>query len=129
MGFWIYMTLLSLLIPTVMLIVGIRFSKVSPKQINYVFGYRTARSMKNQGTWQFAHNYCGKLWIIMAIALFPICIIAMLCCLNGNENVVGSIGAAVTIFPFLPIALSVVLTERALKQNFDEHGNRKASSK
>ena len=29
-------------------------------QINDAFGYRTTRSMKNQETWRFAHQYSGK---------------------------------------------------------------------
>ena len=56
MGFWIYMLIMDLLIPTVMVLFGRAFLKKAPKEINYVFGYRTSRSMKNRDTWEFAHQ-------------------------------------------------------------------------
>ena len=61
MLFWIFMFLMSLLIPLSMILIGRLFSRSAPKQINSVFGYRTAMSMKNKDTWEFA-QYCGKTW-------------------------------------------------------------------
>ena len=46
MGFWIYMLIMDLLIPIIMILFGQAFLKKAPKEINYVFGYRTSRSMK-----------------------------------------------------------------------------------
>ena len=64
MGFWLFCTASSLLIPLVMLFFGRRFLTKPPKSINSLYGYRTARSMKNQQTWDFAHRVCGKLcWL------------------------------------------------------------------
>lgn len=60
MGFWIFMLIMDLLIPFTMIGFGKMFLKKAPDQINYVFGYRTSMSMKNQDTWVFAHHYCGK---------------------------------------------------------------------
>ena len=62
MGFWIFMLIMDLLIPFTMIGFGKMFLKKAPDQINYVFGYRTSMSMKNQDTWVFAHYYCGKIW-------------------------------------------------------------------
>lgn len=65
MGFWIYMMVMNLLIPLIMIVFGMRFIKKPPEKINYIYGYRTSMSMKNQETWDFAHRYCGKLWLIL----------------------------------------------------------------
>lgn len=54
MGFWIFMLIMDLLIPFTMIGFGKMFLKKAPDQINYVFGYRTSMSMKNQDTWVFA---------------------------------------------------------------------------
>ncbi len=35
------------------------FSQRRPRQVNSMFGYRTARSMKNEDTWKFAHRHCA----------------------------------------------------------------------
>ena len=62
MGFWLYCTAMCLLVPAVMLYFGWRFLNRPPQKINALHGYRTSRSMKNQQTWDYAHQVCGKLW-------------------------------------------------------------------
>ena len=61
MGFWIFMLVMDLLIPVTMVFIGKRFQKKPPKEINGIYGYRTAMSMKNKETWKYAHRCCGKL--------------------------------------------------------------------
>ena len=56
MGFWIFMLVMDLLLPGVMLWFGSLFLRGVPREINPVFGYRTAMSMKNRDTWAFAHR-------------------------------------------------------------------------
>ena len=46
MGFWIFMLVMDLLIPVTMVFIGKRFQKKPPKEINGIYGYRTAMSMK-----------------------------------------------------------------------------------
>ena len=60
MGFWLFCTASSLLIPLVMLFFGRRFLTKPPKSINSLYGYRTARSMKNQQTWDFTTGCAGS---------------------------------------------------------------------
>lgn len=62
MGYWFFMLAMNLLLPAIMIISGGYFMKKAPKEINYIFGYRTNMSMKNKDTWEFAHKYMGKLW-------------------------------------------------------------------
>ena len=52
MGFWIFMRVMDLLIPVTMVFIGKRFQKKPPKEINAMYGYRTAMSMKNKETWK-----------------------------------------------------------------------------
>ena len=78
MGFWIFMMVMELLIPLIMIIFGKLFSKKAPKKINYFYGYRTSMSMKNKDTWEFAHKYCGRLWLKIGYIMFAISFIIML---------------------------------------------------
>ena len=39
-----------------MVVFGKMFMRKAPKDINYVFDYRTKRSMKSRETWAFAAN-------------------------------------------------------------------------
>ena len=64
MGFRIFMLIVVLLIPLIMLLFGWLFFRRTPKKINYVFGYRTKRSMRNKETWKFANQYFGKVWYL-----------------------------------------------------------------
>ena len=63
MWMFITMSICNLLIPLIMLLGGYLMYKKPPKEINNVVGYRTKMSKKNKDTWEFAHNYCGRLWL------------------------------------------------------------------
>ena len=125
MWFWWYLFFCALLIPGIMIFFGAVFSKKAPKNINTLFGYRTARSMKNRATWDFAHQYAGKIWLRMGSVLLPLSAIAMLFSFGKSDNTVGTVNLMV-IAAQLPVMISVIFfTERALKQNFDEYGRKK----
>ena len=62
MGFWIFMTCCTLLIPVIMVCAGAALRRGKFSTINPVSGYRTRRSMQNQQTWDYAQRECGRLW-------------------------------------------------------------------
>jgi len=64
MGFWIFMFIMVLLIPLTMIFFGWLLFRKTPKENNYVYGYRTKRSMMNEETWRFANQYFGKAWYL-----------------------------------------------------------------
>lgn len=124
MGFWIFMTCMNLLIPLIMLIIGVVFLVRPPKNINNYYGYRTHRSMINLDTWNFAHKYCGKIWIVIGSIMLPICLVIMLLIMKEDNSIVGALGAFITIIEIVPLIYSINPVEKALKKNFDEDGNR-----
>lgn len=125
MGFWIFMLIMNLLIPTTMIAYGKTWIKMPPKEINSIFGYRTSMSMINKETWIFAHNYCGKLWYKCGMILLPIIIVSMLCVLGKNNDVVGTVGGIVCFIQMIPLAGVIIPTEKALNRTFDKNGNRR----
>ena len=125
MGFWIYMLIIDLLLPFTMIGFGKYFLKTAPKNINTVFGYRTSMSMKNKDTWIFAHKYCGKIWFISGLIMLPLSVIVMMFVFGGLENVVGTVGAVRCGIQFIPILISIILTEKALNKTFDKNGIRR----
>ncbi|MGN0311672.1 MAG: SdpI family protein, partial [Lachnospiraceae bacterium] len=62
MWFWWLMLCCDVLMPVFMIIAGRMMWKRPPKTINGTVGYRSSRSMMNMDTWNFAHDYCGRLW-------------------------------------------------------------------
>ena len=114
MGFWIFMLIMDLLIPFTMIGFGKMFLKKAPDQINYVFGYRTSMSMKNQDTWVFAHHYCGKIWYIVLLLV-----------MGKSNDAIGNVGGILCVFQMIPLVGSIIPTEIALRKNFDKYGNKR----
>ena len=86
------MLVMVVLIPLVMIIFGAIFLNRSPKKINFFFGYRTALSMKNKDTWDYAHKLIGKIWLILGAITLIISIIPMLFVIGKDDNLIGILG-------------------------------------
>lgn len=122
MGFWIFMMIMDLLIPFAMIGFGRIFSKKAPKKINRIYGYRTSMSMKNRETWEFAHQYFGKIWFLGGWILLPITVIAMLFVWGKNTDIIGFYGGLVCMVQCIWMMIPVILTEFALRRKFDHNG-------
>jgi uncharacterized membrane protein len=125
MGFWIFMMVMDLLIPLIMIMFGRYYIKNVPKEINGFSGYRTSRSMKNKETWEFAHHYCGRLWLAIGCIMLVPSMIAMLFVIGKSVSVIGTFGGLLCGIQLIFLIGSIFPTEIALKKNFDEHGNRR----
>ena len=125
MGFWIFMLIVVLLIPLTMLIFGRLLFRRTPKEINYVYGYRTKRSMRNEETWKFANQYLGKLWYRYGLLSVPLSVIAIALVFGKGTETVGTVGGTITMIQMIPLVGAIIPTEIALKNNFDENGRRK----
>lgn len=125
MGFWIFMMVINLILPITMIGLGRYYSYKAPKNINWVYGYRTPMSTKNKETWEFAHKYFGKLWYKFGIILLPVSIVAMLFVLGKSENIIGIVGEIICGVQVVLMVLVILPTEHALKKNFDKDGNRR----
>ncbi|MFI3201484.1 MAG: SdpI family protein [Eubacteriales bacterium] len=123
MGFWIFMVIMLLLIPITMIGFGKYFIKSASKEINMVFGYRTSMSMKNKETWQFAHNYCGKIWYNTGKILL-LSVLLMFFVIGKSKDTIGNLGLIIEVVQMFLLIGSIFPTERALRKNFDKNGNR-----
>ena len=125
MGFWIFMLIMVLLIPLTMIFFGWLLFTRTPKEINYVYGYRTKRSMMNEETWRFANQYFGKVWYLCGLILAPLSVIAIPIVFGKGPGTVGTVGGIITMLQMLPLIGAIVPTESELKKNFDENGKRR----
>lgn len=125
MWFWWFVLICDLLIPIMMLGFGLLMCKRTPKNINYIFGYRTTRSMKNQDTWKFAHEYCGNIWWKVGLALLVVTVIAHIPFYNSSEDVLGTVTIIVMTIQIIALIAPIFPTERALKNTFNDDGTRK----
>ena len=125
MGFWLFMFFMNLLIPVTMVGFGWVFLHKAPKTINWAYGYRTSMSTKSQDTWDFAHQYMGKLWFQWGKWLLIVSIIVMLFVFGKDKDTIGNVGMVLCFVQMIPLLLAILPTEKALKKNFDANGRRK----
>lgn len=125
MGFWIFMLVMDILIPFTMIVFGCFFKKNAPKDINYLFGYRTKMSMKNKDTWEFAHLYIGNLWLKIGWILLFISFVGMLLVIRKSENIIGTAGGIICNVQLIFLVGTIFPTEAALKKMFDKNGLRR----
>lgn len=125
MGFWVLMLFMNMLVPLTMIGFGVMFLHHIPTELNMAFGYCTKMSTKNQDTWEFAHQYCGKLWVICGLALLPLSNVPMLFVIGQSEDVVGNLTGVICIVQCVILTGTIFPTERALRKNFDQNGIRR----
>ena len=58
-----------MLLPLIMVGFGRLWRYHPPKKINYMYGYRTRRSMASQQAWDLAHKIMGRIWFVSGIGL------------------------------------------------------------
>lgn len=120
------MLAMNLIVPLIMIVCGVLMYKRPPKNINGFIGYRTAMSRKNEDTWAYAHDYCGRLWIKAGIPLMVFSVgIQLPFYINGNNDAFESLTIVLETIQVAIIMISVIPVERALKRTFDENGKRR----
>lgn len=122
MMFWIFMAVMSLIIPLTMIIFGRLFVNKAPDDINFVFGYRSSMSMKNRLTWEFAHKTVGRIWYRAGIVMMPLSLAAMIFMADRDVDTVGWFGGGLVIIQCVVMVLTIFPVEKALKEKFNENG-------
>lgn len=119
------MLICDLILPLMLMFFGKSFEKNPPPEINDWMGYRTKMSKKNINTWNFAHRYWGKITFVFGLAALPVSTALMLLVTGKSETEIGIMGGAVCFLQIAMIFVTMFLTEKALKKNFDNEGNPK----
>ncbi|HZW77900.1 MAG TPA: SdpI family protein [Flavobacteriaceae bacterium] len=109
------MTLLLLLGSSslIFFLAGFILYKFPPKEINSLYGYRTANSMSSRERWDFSQNYSAKLMMKSALLMGVISAIALLMPIGEILQLV--IG---TSFLILFCVMLFLKTEREIKKRF-----------
>lgn len=116
-----FLFIMNSIIPITMIGFGLLWKNNPPKKINKLYGYRTNMSMKNDETWKFAHRYHGKVWYWSGIILLIFTIATMLI-LTYSYDDIEVISLLITFIQIVVMISAVILTEKALRNNFDENG-------
>lgn len=113
-----FLFITDLLIPIIMLIAGYFMHKHPPKNINYVIGYRTARSMRNMDTWMFAQKKIGMLWQKTGLIALIVSIVIQIPFLFLSVDAFSIVCLVLMFAQLALLLLTIVPVERALKKKF-----------
>lgn len=122
---WLTVFILNMFLPALMIFIGWLMRKHPPKKINFIYGYRTAMSRKNQDTWDFAHATCGKIWWRFGWALLATTALVQIPFFGGNDDTLGKLTVTIYTVQCILLLISILPVERALKKNFNPDGSRK----
>lgn len=123
MGFRVVMAFAMFLTPGIMVFFGCSMRDHPPKTINAVYGYRTAMSMINQDTWDYAQAACAKRWRIWGRIL---ALITLMVLILGLRHPMGAEWMAYyTAFEIAVLLATVAATEIDLRRTFDAKGARR----
>ena len=53
---------------------------------------KTKQRRKCQTTWDFAHRYCGKIWLIIGLVSIPFSLVPISLVIDKSKDVVGLTG-------------------------------------
>ncbi len=123
--FWLFTLAYSLLIPGSMLLLGRSLAKNPPGEINGGYGYRTARSMRNRETWEFAQAFSGRFWYRAGRPVLALSLLWMFFLFGREIGTVGHFGMMLTGLQMIPFLAVIPVTERALKRKFDNFGRKR----
>ena len=103
----------SFLIGIVFIIAALILYFFPPKKINYLYGYRTRSSMKNQQVWDFSQKYSAVKMLQLGLFLIVVSLLHIFIPISQEHTTFIEIGLVI-----LGCIYMFVTTEKALKKNF-----------
>ena len=118
----IFFLFIVLIMPITLIILGVVWLKNPPKSINNIHGYRTQWSMKSPKTWDFAHKYCAKLWLVIG---FPLMLLSLSYLYLIKDYDIDRLGIHIIILTgiqILAFIFPMIPTEITLRKKFNKNG-------
>ena len=100
-----------------LVILGVIYATYPPKKINYIYGYRTKRTMANQKVWDYANKIGARM--ITQVGFLTTAIGLIVYWLYPGETAI-LVQAGVMVGGLI---FGMVLCENDLNKHFDKQGN------
>jgi uncharacterized membrane protein len=101
----------------VLFLISIIFWKFPPKKINRLYGYRTPKAMQNEDIWHYANTTFNLAFLKYSGISFVFAL--LLASISATELTWQPM-----VFVALAILVSLIKTERAINENFNDEGKR-----
>ena len=113
--------MISLSVSIIYFLISIFFIKFPPINKNWIVGYRTPLSMKNQDTWDVAQKLCGYGMLVTGIINLLLGIWAILSPAPGNTENMQALFLVVSVLGLF------IISEIYLRKIFNKDGSRKVN--
>ena len=100
------------------IVIGFIFKMFPPRKINYIYGYRTNLSMKNQDIWNEAQKYSANSFIVLGFIYVTLGFILSLTIRNIGDSYNGMI-------LIIGIIIMIIFDEGHLRKIFNNDGSRR----
>ncbi|MFC5269325.1 SdpI family protein [Adhaeribacter terreus] len=115
-----HLSFIGLISGFIFVVAGLVLRFFPPKKINWYYGYRTAKSMRNHEIWRAGNRYAAQLlWqlglVMMLIGAFTFPL--------GPSAFTGILAGIILML--LLVGATYYFTEKHLKDHFDEQGRRR----
>ncbi len=104
---------MPLMVGVIFIIMGFIMLQFPPKKINYMYGYLTKSSVKNQERWNFSQIYSSNLMMYCGVVLIFLSVFELIYTVKTATGVFIS-----TILMFIIVGLLIMKTEQAIKNKF-----------
>lgn len=115
--------------PIVLLIMGLMYFFVSPREANYYFGYRCYFGMGSEEAWRFTQRLAGILWAVLGLVLTILMLI--ISGGYGSKDIVEVInsGFRCLIWEIVLAAVSCLVINCTAMLRYDRKGLRRSDYK
>ena len=122
MRFWIGFAMLAG--PIILIVLGLFYFFLAPKEANHRMGYRTYFGMGSVPAWRFTQRLAGMVWGGLGIVL---CIVALIASGSLSEVPAEAMSSALTIMIVEGVGaiLALLGIEITLLVRYDMNGNRR----
>ncbi|MEZ0539583.1 SdpI family protein [Fibrella arboris] len=108
---------------------GLLFAKYQPNNINYLYGYRTSRSMRKQDTWKTATKLVAHLPIKSQLTIIGGIVLLFFAEKQLVTNLLSQLAdlyLVAMLISTMSVILPVFFVESSLKKQFQYDGSRKS---
>ena len=104
--------------PVTMLVLGLRYRYLPPKEANYEKGYRFRFAMKNPDAWSFTQQTAGVIWTLLGGGMLAVVLILSLFFGMMKPMAMANMALWCVILEVVLIVLSCFLINSKVKKKF-----------
>ena len=116
----------ALIGPIVLLVMGLVYLFLSPKEANHYFGYRCYHGMGSVEAWRFTQRLAGIIWGVLGAALTALTL--LITASFGSKEIMDIIGSGFTcvVWQVAAVAVSCLAINLVVMLRYDRYGELRA---